>query len=210
MPDAPEPSPETPDHIRLIELRDGTALRIRPIHPDDRTELAEAYDKLSDRSRRRRFFSPPKRLSQSLLDYLTQLDGDTRFALVAEVLDESIPHGLGVARWVRSADDPRRADAAVTVVDEWQSRGLGTQLLSALIDEARSRGITTFTADVLWENDTVLGPLRALGASVEPAEPGIASIAFTLPAVSARLDDTALGRFFAAVASEPPTNAENS
>lgn len=176
---------------------------IRPLMPEDRSELARAYDELSENSRRRRFFSPPKHLSEPLLDYLTNLDYDDRFALVAHPVGEP-NHGLGVARWVRSRRDRSLADAAVTVIDDWQGRGLGTHLLMALIDEALDHEISVFTADVLWENKVVLDPLRDLGARIRPSEPGVATVEFDLPSRSAELIGTAIDQFFVSVASDEP------
>ncbi len=175
-------------------LRDGTPLVIRPLRPTDREALALGYAELSDESRRRRFFSAPKRLSASLLDYLTDLDFDQRFAWVAHLRDDPDQRGLGVARWVRLREDPTRAEAAVTVADDWQGRGLGTQLLLALIDAASERGITTFVADVLWENKTLLEPLRQLGARVAASEPGMARVEFDLPRSETELAASAVHR----------------
>lgn len=169
-------------------LRDGSEVILRCLDPSDRERLSDAYDLLSEESRRRRFFSPPKHLSSRFLDYLTDLDNNDRFAWVA--FEPSQPDvGLGLARWVRSKDDPSRAEPAVAVIDAWQGRGLGTALLLALIEAAEGRGITTFVAEVLWENDTILDPLRALGAHVSPAEPGVAMVEFELPK---HLDGSAL------------------
>ena len=49
---------------------------------------------------------------------------------------------MGVARFIRLADEPEVAEVAVTVIDAWQRRGLGTLLLEHLTDQARSQGIT--------------------------------------------------------------------
>jgi GNAT superfamily N-acetyltransferase len=170
---------------------------LRCLDPSDRDRLSDAYDLLSAESRRRRFFSPPKHLSSRFLDYLTDLDNNDRFAWVA--FEPSQPDvGLGLARWVRSEEDPTRAEPAVAVLDAWQGRGLGTALLLALIETAQRKGITTFVAEVLWENDTILDPLRALGARVSPVEPGIALVEFDLPD---RLDGTALHEMLSRAAS---------
>ena len=185
-----------------VVLRDGTTVVVRPLLARDRRELSDAYDQLSDASRRRRFFSPPKQLSQPVLDQLTNLDDSDRFGLVGYV-DEG-PHrtGLGVARWVRSRTEPFKADAAVTVIDDWQGRGLGTQLLTELVEEARQRGITTFTADVLWENKTIISPLKALGAKLVPSEPGVATVEFDLGQTGDANLDEGLKQYFTAVASD--------
>lgn len=191
--------PEVP---RSIVLRDETEVTLRCLDPSDRNRLAEAYEVLSEESRRRRFFSPPRHLSSRFLDYLTDLDNDERFAWVAFE-----PHnpdvGLGIARWVRDHDDPTRAEPAVAVVDSWHGRGLGTALLLALIDVARAKGITTFVAEVLWENDVILDPLKALGARVSPAEPGVALVEFDLPG---QLDGSALYRLLTEAAAAIPNS----
>jgi hypothetical protein len=70
---------------------------------------------------------------------------------------------------------------AVTVVDAYQRRGIGTLLLWDLVDVARSHDITTFTATVMWESSGLLDAILAAGAIVEPAEPGVAAIRFELP-----------------------------
>ena len=164
---------------RSCELPDGTPILIRRVEPSDRKELAEAYEALSPESRRLRFFSPPTHLSEALLDHLTQLDFVDRFALVARTDDDE--RGLGIARWIRDAEQPTKASAAVTVADDWQGRGVGTQLLIALIEEARAAGIDTFVAEVLWDNQVVLDPLRRLGAEIAADEPGVARVEVHLP-----------------------------
>lgn len=181
-------------------MRDGTPLVLRPLAASDRQVLALAYEQLSDESRRRRFFSPPSRLSESLLDYLTEVDFDHHVALVAHLRDDPEQRGIGVARWIRDRDDPTRAEAAVTVADEWQGRGIGTQLLIALVEAAAERGVTTFVADVLWENTMLLDTLQELGARVSPAEPGVARVEFDLPAPGTGLAGTAIHRMLVELA----------
>jgi RimJ/RimL family protein N-acetyltransferase len=88
--------------------------------------------------------------------------------------------GVGVARYVRDADDPQAAEIAVTVVDQWQGRGLGTELLTRLCGRARSEGIYRFTALVAEDNRAVAGPLRNMGASLIGRSPGTVEYQITL------------------------------
>jgi hypothetical protein len=37
--------------------------------------------------------------------------------------------GLGIARFIRSTENPRVAEMAFTVIDDWQHKGLGTYLV---------------------------------------------------------------------------------
>lgn len=164
---------------RSFELTDGTPILIRRVLPSDRHELAAAYEALSSESRRLRFFSPPAHLSEALLDYLTDLDFVNRYALVARTADDQ--KGLGIARWIRDSEEPTKAAAAVTVADDWQGRGIGTQLLLALVEDARAAGIDTFVAEVLWDNQVMLDPLRRLGAEIAASEPGVARVEVDLP-----------------------------
>ncbi len=175
------PTAAARSHSVEVELPGGLAIVIRLLLRGDRTRLQEAYEHLSEASRQLRFFLPPKHLSDAHLAYLTELDYDRRFALVAYGRDDPARSGFGVARWVRSSEDPTRAEAAVVVVDEMQGRGIGTALLGALVDEAVAHGITAFTADVRWENRKLLERLEALGATIRPAEPGVAGVEIRLP-----------------------------
>ncbi len=70
----------------------------------------------------------------------------------------------------------------MTVLDDYQHRGLGTLLLKMLADHARRNGITTFVSHILWDNREILETLAAVGARIEPAEPGVARVAIEIPA----------------------------
>jgi GNAT superfamily N-acetyltransferase len=113
-----------------VELRDGAEIRLRPIRPDDKPQLVEGFDRLSDDSVYKRFLSPLTALRPMDLLYLTEIDHHDHEALIAFDLRTGDP--VGVARYVRSAEDPVRAEFAVTVVDDWQRRGVGTALLRRL------------------------------------------------------------------------------
>ena len=139
-------------------LRDGSRVLIRPVQSADAPLLADGFARLSATSRWMRFLTPKKELSPAELSYLTDLDHHHHEALGA--LDHRDGRGVGVARYVRQADDPWSADVAVTIVDDWQGRGLGTELLARLSDRAREENIRRFTALVAAENVAVAGLLR--------------------------------------------------
>jgi GNAT superfamily N-acetyltransferase len=122
----------------IATLRDGTRIEIRPIRPEDRDELAAGLERLSPKSRYRRFLTPTDELSERELDYLTHVDHRDHEALVARDADSGA--GVGVARFVRWADDPDAAEFAAAVADDWQGRGVGTLLLDELTKRARRGG----------------------------------------------------------------------
>lgn len=137
------------------------AVEIRSIEPTDKQVLLGGFERLSDRSRYRRFLAPQGRLSARELRYFTEVDHHDHEALVA--IDPATGEGVGVARYVRSERDPASAELAIAVVDDWQRRGVGSRLTSALVERARAEGISRFTAILLAENDDMLRLLEDLG-----------------------------------------------
>ncbi|MGH9118188.1 MAG: GNAT family N-acetyltransferase [Acidimicrobiales bacterium] len=177
----PDAEPEAgPPEVHV--LRDGTKVMVRPLEASDRDALARGFAQLSPSSRRLRFFSPVDALTPAQLDYLTDVDHERHDAIGAILIDDAgAPgEGVGVGRWIRLDDDPRKAEIAVTVLDEYQGRGIGTLLIGTLAQRAIDRGVETFVAQVLWENIGWLESLRSIGARVEPDEAGVARIEFDL------------------------------
>jgi GNAT superfamily N-acetyltransferase len=164
----------------VTTLRDGTRVAIRPITLDDKGLLERGFEALSEQSRYRRFLAPVPRLTSAQLKYLTEVDHDSHEALVAgDAETQEIPYG--VARYVRLKDDPSTAEAAVTVVDQAQGRGLGTLLLVLLARAAIPRGIRRFRAYVLEENTPMRDLLASFGAEVHHDSPGLLRMDVPLP-----------------------------
>lgn len=124
---------------------------LRPIRPDDKRHLSEAFSRLSPESARRRFLGPKVRLSGSELRYLTEIDGDDHVALLA-VKAHDPDFIVGVARFVRWRDRPDAAEAAIVIGDPWQGQGVGRWMGLALADLARAHGVKRFTASLLSDN----------------------------------------------------------
>jgi RimJ/RimL family protein N-acetyltransferase len=163
-----------------VTLRSGDRVLVRPIRPDDKERLVEGFGRLSPESRYRRFFSPVAKLGEAQLRYLTEVDHHTHEALAA--LDPADGEPLGVARFIRTEPDPRVAEVAVAVVDDWQGRGLGTELLHELAARAREEGVEQFSAFVLQENKPMLELLDELGdARVVGREPGVVELLTDVP-----------------------------
>jgi GNAT superfamily N-acetyltransferase len=135
------------------------------------------FERLSPESRYRRFLAPVPRLSPSLLAFLTKVDGIDHYALGALAEEDGEMVGVGVARFVRLADR-EAAELAVTVIDAYQGRGIGAQLLDALVLEALERGVTRFEGVLLAENLRARRMLARTGARFE--RDGGALLRFTL------------------------------
>jgi GNAT superfamily N-acetyltransferase len=151
-------------------LRDGSNVVIRPVGSADAPLLADGFARLSPESRRLRFLRRKDALTPAELRYFTDVDHHDHEALGA--LDHTGGRGVGIARYVRDTGDPHSAEIAVTVVDDWQGRGLGTELLAQLSGRARAEGIRRFTALVSADNRVVAALLRSASAEVVRREHG--------------------------------------
>jgi GNAT superfamily N-acetyltransferase len=196
-----------PEFIRrrttVVPLGDGTRVKIRPVTPDDKERFLDGFKRLSPESRYRRFMAPIDELTPDLLARFTEIDYVDHFAYVALLADEPGEPGIGVARYARLVEDAEVAEAAVTVVDEYQGRGLGTLLLQALGAVALANGVRSFRGYALAENRPMLEVLEQMGARVEFDSPGVYRLEVDLTA-SAR--HGRLERVFSALArGEQPT-----
>jgi GNAT superfamily N-acetyltransferase len=161
-----------------IALRDGSRVRIRQGHSSDRALLLRAFERLSPESRYRRFLAPRPELTEDMVRYLTEIDHHEHEAMIA--LDERSGEGVGVARYVRDADRHEVAEVAVTVVDDWQGRGLGTVLLEVIGARAREEGVTTFTALLLATNEEMLDMFKRLHP-IRIVERGVGTVEIEVP-----------------------------
>lgn len=163
-----------------LELRDGATVGVRPIEPDDKARLRAAFERLSDESRRRRFMGPADELADEDLMYLTEVDHHRHEALVATHPESG--DILGVARWVRRPGDREMAELAVAVVDDWQGRGVGSGLVTAINARAREEGIQRYHALVSVDNVQVIEALERHGAvRSDSDEPGMVDFEADVP-----------------------------
>ena len=145
----------------VTNLPDGIEVLLRPVGPEDKHLLAEGMAALSERSRRMRFLSATDRLSRAQLAYLTEIDQHDHQAWGILVGEEPI----AVARLVRTG--PLEAEAAITVIDDWQRKGIGELLTRLLAHLARQVGIEELVFISLPENQAVSSLMRRFGVSGE-------------------------------------------
>ncbi len=176
-------TPSTGELVLLgapVALRDGSRVRIRQGHSSDGGLLLRGFARLSPESRYRRFLAPMPELTEEMVRYLTEIDHRDHEAMLA--LDEQTGEGVGVARYVRDPLRPEVAEVAVTVIDDWQGRGLGALLLDVISARAREGGITTFTALMLATNDEMMDLLKHLDSvQVFDREAGRVEIEVQIP-----------------------------
>ncbi|MEV0740231.1 GNAT family N-acetyltransferase [Streptomyces sp. NPDC050549] len=152
-------------------MADGSALRIRPARPGDREQVLRLYQELSMESLRFRFFGPSRHLMERAADKACSLPRDGYLALVAD----DGKWIVGIAEYdtaVGQPGEPRCAEIALTVADEWHGHGVGTLLIEHLVRAAQAEGVRRFTADALADNRAVLRMFRDLGLPVSWRQDG--------------------------------------
>jgi acetyltransferase len=157
---APYPSELT----RVVQLG-ADRLTLRPIRPEDaRMEQTFVRD-LSSEARYFRFHQGLVRLTPRMLVRFTQLDYEREMAFVALIERDGSELEVGVSRYVQDPDG-QGCEFALVVADAWQGKGVGSALMSALVDRARSMGIHRMYGEILAENTKMLELVRELGFEV--------------------------------------------
>ena len=151
------------EYRRLVTLRGGRSVLIRPVLPSDAPALAESIESADADTIRRRFLGGHPRVTPALLDYLTTVDYTSRFALVA--VEPASQRGVAIARYEPAGRDGT-AEVAIAVTPGWRDAGLATELLRMLAQAASERGIHTFTGTYLAGNRPVTALINEAG---EPA-----------------------------------------
>jgi acetyltransferase len=156
--------PYPTQYVQPWMLPDGVEVLIRPIRPEDEPMIARFHERLSERSVYLRYFhllDLDRRVSHDRLIRICFNDYDRDIALVAE-------HGnaiLAVARLRKI--DATDAELAVLITDEYQGRGLGTELSRRLVEIARAEKIERVIAEILPENIHMQRVCRELGFRME-------------------------------------------
>jgi ribosomal protein S18 acetylase RimI-like enzyme len=141
-----------------MQARYVNGLTVRQLRSGDTVTVSALFERLSERSRHKRFCGAKPRLSELELAELARVDPD-HHVLVGYVHGDTAP--VGIARLVR---DGTSAEIAFAVADGHQGRGIGSTLASELAADARAAGITQLVATVCGDNPRVLAVLKRLGS----------------------------------------------
>ncbi len=164
-----------------ILLKDGCPLTLVLLSGDMaeqhrdwlRGRIAEGYEKLSPRSRRLRFISPPLHLAPWQLDHLSDLDPDHAHIWIARNDEPPGYEGVGLARCMPIPGEESVCEIALTVLDDYQDRGLGRIFLRHMLMYARKCGIRLLRGYTLAENSPMLHLFDVLGADKPVEEDGL-------------------------------------
>jgi acetyltransferase len=143
-------------YVSHCKTKDGMEVTFRPIRPEDEPLMIKFHQTLSERSVRLRYFQPLKlsqRVAHERLIRVCFSDYDREMPLVVERRDPKTGEAeiLGVGR-LSKIPGQDEAEFAILVSDEYQNKGLGTKLLSTLVQIARDEKLSRVSADILPDN----------------------------------------------------------
>ncbi|MGD9249845.1 MAG: bifunctional acetate--CoA ligase family protein/GNAT family N-acetyltransferase [Desulfobacterales bacterium] len=155
-------SPYPAQYEYRSKIKDGEAIFIRPIRPEDGPLFQGLFESLSTTSLYFRFCCSIKALSSDMLARNTQIDYDREMALVAIKGDLGSERMLGAARFINDPDG-RSAEFAVMVGDAWQGKGIGALLLQKLLLIGCERRLESIWGYVLAGNTGMLRLGKTVG-----------------------------------------------
>jgi acetyltransferase len=145
-----------------VALRDGTAVGLRPIRPED-AQMEQAFvTGLSPDTLHMRFQSGLRELTPAMLARFTQIDYDREMAFVAVREEGGREREIGVCRYI-TLPDGKTCEFAIVLADAWQGRGLGRAMMRRLVEVARDSGLKAMEGYVLASNAGMLKLCAELG-----------------------------------------------
>ena len=152
--------------LNRYELADGTIIGTGLVCPEDADRLVRGYKKLSLKTKMFRFHYGKDKLSTSEKEYLVNVDNYNHLAIGAVDLDKSYDVGIALIRYIRDETDPAKAEVALTVIDEYQNKGIGIHLYNEMLEYACKNGIKLLIYCVMKENTTMLNILEKFGGEI--------------------------------------------
>ncbi len=155
-------------------MKDGTGVVIRPIRPEDEPLMVDFHHTLSERSVYMRYFhilSLSRRIEHDRLTRICFIDYDREMALVAEYTDPASGQKqiLGVGR-LSKLHETSGAEVAIVISDEFQRKGLGTELLNRLLQVAHDEKLGFVAAEILRENPEMRRMVEKVGFTLETTD----------------------------------------
>ncbi len=163
---------EYPAELEIYRTsKTGFEIFMRPVKISDEPLLKDLFYSLSDKSLYRRFMSPRKDVPHQQLQEFVVIDHSKEMTIVASVKTGDREEVVGLGQYIIS-ETSHTAEVAFVVRDDYQGKGIGTELLSYLTYLARRSGLLGFTAETLMENRQMLRVFEKMGYDMQKGGDG--------------------------------------
>lgn len=152
------------NYVLKAELKNGMAVLLRPIYPEDEHLMMQFHRELSENSVRQRyleFVSLDQRTAHERLLRICFSDYDREWAIVSEIHNPE-KQIIGIGRLMR-VPGISRAQLKLTIADSYHHLGLGTLMLRHLLKIAKEEKLEAVDAFILEENETMLKMCEKMG-----------------------------------------------
>jgi acetyltransferase len=154
-------------------LKSGEEVLIRPIRPEDEPKMVEFHSTLSERSVYLRYYQPlnlSQRTTHERLIHICFIDYNREMALVAERRKaDGSTEIIGVGRLSKLHGVPE-AELAALVRDEFQGKGLGSELYRRLLKIAKAEKLAKVHSNMMRENENMKVICRHFGFSLSDGD----------------------------------------
>jgi acetyltransferase len=147
-------------------MKDGRAVTLRPIRPEDEPLMIDFHSRLSDRSVYLRYFQPLKLTQRTAHERLTRIcfiDYQREMALVAELKRPDGSSEIVAVGRLSKLHGSNEGECAVLIRDEFQHQGLGTELVRRILQVARDEKLSAVVSTMLGINREMRGICTRLG-----------------------------------------------
>jgi acetyltransferase len=153
------------DMLYTFYSKDGLLIGVRHLRFDDAVYLVDIFENMSADSRYQRYHQSIDHVNPARVwreaESIAHMDIQKQDGFIAFADLPDKPNApVGAARYVCLGEG--RADTGVSVRDDMQGHGIGSELLGLLAEEARHNGIKKLVADVLNNNRGIVGVLKKL------------------------------------------------
>jgi acyl-CoA hydrolase/GNAT superfamily N-acetyltransferase len=163
---------EYPEHLETRRTtRTGLSVLLRPVRISDEPLLKDFFYSLSQRSMQRRFMSERWDMPHERLQDFVVIDYTKEMVILAVVGDVDHERVVGMGQYAIN-EAAHTAELAFAVLDEFQNKGIGWELINFLTYLAKREGLLGFTAEVLVENRPMLHLLEKMGFDMERRNDG--------------------------------------
>jgi acyl-CoA hydrolase/RimJ/RimL family protein N-acetyltransferase len=143
---------EYPEELETYRTtKGGLEVLLRPVRITDEPLLKDFFYSLSDKSLYRRFMSPRKDIHHKQLQEFVVIDYSRDMLILASIREGEKEVAVGLGQY-NISEETHMAEVGFSVRDEYQNKGIGSELLSYLTYLAKRQGLLGFTAETLMEN----------------------------------------------------------
>ncbi len=163
----PFPEIEYPEELKkLVSLKDGSKVLLRPIKPSDATMKQDLFYSLSKDAVVKRYLGTLRAMPLKRVWPYVTVDYTNEMVLVGALRGDGSEGIVAIGSYSRIPNTDL-AEVALVVRDDWQNKGLGTRLFHYLAEIAMRNGLTGFTAWVLANNASMMHIFKRSGYPIK-------------------------------------------